>query len=192
VTTPSRLNIFRMATPAHCAYCFECVASKLEGRKPLSLGRVEELWEIYENGEEEDATAGAAQVDGAAEDEEMKDDETTAGAERNTSFRPAAVSRLLNPSSSSSSSSTPSAASSTPSLSSTTSKASSRTSLFSLPKRFSRGRRAAAADMDEDEYPMFVTWNEVSSRGHKSLRGCIGTFDHWPLEEGLRTYANAS
>jgi uncharacterized protein (TIGR00296 family) len=33
-----------MATPAHCAYCFESLVARFENRQPLSLSRVEELW----------------------------------------------------------------------------------------------------------------------------------------------------
>lgn len=43
-----------------------------------------------------------------------------------------------------------------------------------------------------EEYPLFVTWNIASARGGYNLRGCIGTFEHQPLEEGLRDYAITS
>jgi len=39
------------------------------------------------------------------------------------------------------------------------------------------------------QYPLFVTWNTVSSRGAKRLRGCIGTFEPHPLECCLNKYA---
>ncbi|KAK5114730.1 hypothetical protein LTR62_002304 [Meristemomyces frigidus] len=42
------------------------------------------------------------------------------------------------------------------------------------------------------EYPLFITWNTVSRNGHKSLRGCIGTFKAVELEHGLRSYALTS
>ncbi|EMR11810.1 hypothetical protein PNEG_00236 [Pneumocystis murina B123] len=41
-------------------------------------------------------------------------------------------------------------------------------------------------------FPLFVTWNIISSSGHKSLRGCIGTFKPQPLKHGLRYYALTS
>lgn len=183
-----------MATTAHCAYCFESIYAELEGRKPPPLARVEELWDQFENGGDEDEAAQQLKAEQAAaastEDVDLAG-EAKAGS---TSYKPAAISRLLNHNASSSSpgSSTPSAASSTPSLSSTASNASSRTSLFSLPKAFSRGGKKASEGSEEEKYPMFVTWNEVDRRGRKALRGCIGSFDHWPLEEGLRTYSDAS
>ena len=33
-----------MATPAHCHYCFDVLASNLAGRAPLSLAKIEELY----------------------------------------------------------------------------------------------------------------------------------------------------
>ncbi|TDZ21820.1 AMMECR1-like protein [Colletotrichum orbiculare MAFF 240422] len=43
------------------------------------------------------------------------------------------------------------------------------------------------------ESPLFVTWNTVSPRsGHRSLRGCIGTFEPQDLEDGLSSYSLTS
>lgn len=41
-------------------------------------------------------------------------------------------------------------------------------------------------------HPLFVTWNTRSASGHKSLRGCIGTFQAQELSQGLRVYALTS
>jgi len=43
----------------------------------------------------------------------------------------------------------------------------------------------------DDKYPLFVTWHTRSSRpGHTSrLRGCIGSFEALPLQEGLAEYS---
>jgi AMME syndrome candidate gene 1 protein len=41
------------------------------------------------------------------------------------------------------------------------------------------------------ESPLFVTWNTIQS-GHRSLRGCIGTFESQKLETGLASYALTS
>ncbi|KAK7202929.1 AMMECR1 domain-containing protein [Myxozyma melibiosi] len=49
--------------------------------------------------------------------------------------------------------------------------------------------RTAASATDGQMYPMFVTWNTVTSRGGVRLRGCIGTFEAQPLEKGLASYA---
>ncbi|CAE6418718.1 unnamed protein product [Rhizoctonia solani] len=41
------------------------------------------------------------------------------------------------------------------------------------------------------EFPLFVTWNTVSSRflGGTRLRGCIGNFEPMSLDEGIKEYA---
>lgn len=46
---------------------------------------------------------------------------------------------------------------------------------------------------DDQEYPLFVTWNIVSRTSPSlppRLRGCIGTFEPHPLSEGLSEYAS--
>ncbi|KAG8630249.1 hypothetical protein KVT40_001868 [Elsinoe batatas] len=154
-----------MATLAHCAYCFESLSATFEQRQPLALTRVEELWDKY--------TQAIAEADGPEDEQDTKDAGTLPA-------KPAAISRLLNPSSSSSTSSlstTRSSNSSTP-ADSGSSKASSVSSLPRTPK--------------EASHPLFVTWNTVSKSGHKSLRGCIGTFEPLPLAQGLRSYALTS
>ncbi|KAI5817048.1 AMMECR1 domain-containing protein [Pyronema omphalodes] len=40
----------------------------------------------------------------------------------------------------------------------------------------------------EKKFPLFVTWKKLSG-GHYDLRGCIGTFDPKPLNDGLRDYS---
>lgn len=173
-----------MATQAHCAFCFETLAASFERRHPLSLAQVEELWDQYhadKTAEEQDGSE-----EGDNEDAEMAEAET--GATR--AARPAAISRLLNrdPSAASSSSSLPSTkstASSTRSggassgVDTPASSGSSRSSLFSKKRRTDK----------DDTFPLFVTWNTISRSGHKSLRGCIGTFEGQPLEYGLSSYS---
>ncbi|WPH04149.1 Hypothetical protein R9X50_00703500 [Acrodontium crateriforme] len=170
----------KMATPAHCAFCFETLAANFEHRRSLSLAQVEELWDQYH----------ATQAEDEDEDDEQ---DVEAESEQSHAARPAAISRLLNrDSATSSNSSLPSsesAASSTPSAASSSgegtpaSASSSRTSLFSIGKK--------SRDTYQ-EHPLFVTWNTVSRSGHKSLRGCIGTFEPLELENGLRSYSLTS
>jgi len=177
-----------MATQAHCAYAFECLAASFEHRQPLSLAQVEELWEQYNVNKAEDVD------DEEEEDEELEGEEDAdvideeADVPEPPPAKPAAISRLLNRGSSatSSSSSLPSTRSSN-SSSTTGSRSSgaetpstSRSSLFSL----GRSRR----DISQ-HYPLFVTWNIIARGGYKSLRGCIGTFEPQELETGLRSYA---
>ncbi|KAK2057990.1 hypothetical protein LY76DRAFT_593661 [Colletotrichum caudatum] len=90
-----------------------------------------------------------------------------------------ALQRLAEPASgsaSASSSSTVSLAADTPA-----------TSTDSLPDDDDHGTASIT------ESPLFVTWNTVSPRsGHRSLRGCIGTFEAQDLEDGLSSYALTS
>ncbi|KAK6397293.1 hypothetical protein LTR65_006267 [Meristemomyces frigidus] len=171
-----------MATQAHCAYAFECLAASFEHRQPLGLAHVEELWEQYHASDAEDA--GDENEDHVDQEVDGEMGDAGAGAEQPATARPAAISRLLNKNSATSSSSslpsTRSTGSSTPSRGSgPETPASSRSSLSSV----GRGRR---------EHPLFVTWNTLSKNGHKSLRGCIGTFEAQELEHGLRSYALTS
>ena len=175
-----------MATEAHCAYVFECLAANFERRQPLSLAQVEELWAQYR--------ADAKEIENAADEDtqQEEDSEMTDAEVEKEPPRPAAISRLLNRDSSatSSSSSLPSTSTRSTTSSSTaqrdssgtvtpaTSTSSSRSSLFS----FARRKRKEA-------HPLFVTWNTVSKSGYKSLRGCIGTFEAQELEAGLKSYA---
>lgn len=158
-----------MATPAHCAYCFESLVASLEKRSPLPLHQVELLWEKYSA----EPTTTTELADG-------EDDAEPAATD--TSYKPAAISRLLAPSPSTTSSSSVQSASSTPGVSeasSATSKNSSRSSLFSKPRK-------------SEEHPLFVTWNTLGRNGDRRLRGCIGTFQAQELDEGLKSYALTS
>jgi uncharacterized protein (TIGR00296 family) len=146
-----------MATPAHCAYCFESLVANLEKRKPLTISEVESLWAKYNT----DPTT-------ISELEDETEEEATS-----LSPKPAAISRLLASPPSSANSSSPQSGISTPSGAAS----SSATSLSSSA---------------EEEHPLFVTWNTVTSRGDKRLRGCIGTFEPLPLPDGLSSYALTS
>lgn len=156
-----------MATQAHCAYCFESLVASLKKREALSLSEVEELWAKY-------STEPTTTEHNDAED---------------TSYKPAAISRILAPSSSTSSSPASHSGVSTPSgvseASSATSKSSSRTSLVS--KLSSKTGKDTT-----EEHPLFVTWNTITKHGEKRLRGCIGTFSAQPLASGLSSYALTS
>jgi uncharacterized protein (TIGR00296 family) len=101
------------------------------------------------------------------------EDETEEEEAASLSPKPAAISRLLASPPSSGSSSSLQSGVSTPA----TSLSSSSTNLV---------------DGKEEEHPLFVTWNTVTSRGEKRLRGCIGTFEAQPLSTGLSSYALTS
>ena len=201
-----------MATTGHCAYCFEILAADLEDREPLEYTRVQDLWTQHqslsklkavetENPEEEDPLSQdgdeladrESEVDGLEdgdEDEEAGDEEPPSKPAR-SGLRLPTINRLQAPSpSSGSSSSTPSSLSTASSRAALgdASKSSSNTSFFSFGSRRSQ-QPSPAARQREEEYPLFVTWNTISPRGNKSLRGCIGTFDAQELSTGLKSYA---
>ena len=197
-----------MATTAHCAYCFEILAADLEDREPLEYRKVQELWSQHHSlnelkAEEEDGQDPELQdgddlvedseMDGIEEpdvDEESEEEEEPPPS-KPSKLRLPSISRLQTTSpSSGSSSSTPSSLSTTSSRAALgdASKSSSNTSFFSFRSRRSQ-QPSPAARPKEEEHPLFVTWNTISPRGHKSLRGCIGTFDAQELSNGLKSYA---
>ncbi|KAG9240750.1 AMMECR1 domain-containing protein [Calycina marina] len=47
---------------------------------------------------------------------------------------------------------------------------------------------SSSTSLEIDESPLFVTWNTIERYG-LSLRGCIGTFEAQPLDEGISSYA---
>ena len=206
-----------MASRAHAAYCLETLTGELEDRDTLSYRQVLDLWEQYDvtqHKEELDTnaetTSGAVlhDQDDEEDDEEfldgLDDDEVEDEGEsfeqpepepepepeprrstRSTLQLPS-IARLqaLSPASGSSSSSA-STTSSSAALGGN-SRSSSNSSFFS----FGRSKQPSPAFVKPDAAPLFVTWATVSRRsGHKSLRGCIGTFDQKELTNGLSEYA---
>ncbi|KAL8994433.1 MAG: hypothetical protein Q9188_007067 [Gyalolechia gomerana] len=198
-----------MATLAHCLFCFDVLVASLEKRQHLSLRQVEDLWLQYQSKDQErpplDHESGHPDHDSDVEDgddpmlesdhdpEELDTDEDDPPAGETTkqpsTLRLPRISRLQAPSpASASSSSTPSSFSPSSSrlgLDDTSSKTSSKTSFFS----FGRRSQQPSPALREEQYPLFVTWNTISARGHKSLRGCIGTFEPQDLSAGLENYA---
>jgi AMME syndrome candidate gene 1 protein len=186
-----------MATPAHCLYCFECLAASLEHKELLPLRQVQEFWEQHKasHAEAADAEAEAPEVD--VEPPPNIEDEIE---EELSSLRENIKSNnaLRVPGSSSgSSSSTPSSVSTSSSSRTPTSALGSSSNLSSnsfLPavsRLPSSQSQSYPATQDEDK-PLFVTWNTVSRSGSKTLRGCIGTFEAQELEHGLKNYALTS
>ncbi|KAG7006153.1 AMMECR1-like protein [Physcia stellaris] len=188
-----------MATTAHCLYCFETLAATLEKRPQLSLSQVEGSWSQYQQSRSLGGAAEQGQDTEMTQDEE--EPESSDGGfdveeSEEEGLQQPTPSTLQLPSISRLQAASPSSAStvSTPSSLSTTSsqaalggnsKSSSKSSFFSFSKRSQEPSPA----QKEEEYPLFVTWNSISSRGHKTLRGCIGTFDAKELSEGLASYA---
>ncbi|KAF1946477.1 hypothetical protein EJ02DRAFT_450568 [Clathrospora elynae] len=163
-----------MATQAHCAYCFESLAASLEKRPALSLHEVEALWAKYNT----DPTITDA----------LEDKSSLSPASADPSYKPAAISRILDSPSASASgtrSSSLQSGASTPSGTGSTSSATSQSSSQSnlVPKD---------AEDEEEQHPLFVAWNTVTKTGDHRLRGCIGTFSPLALSSGLSSYALTS
>jgi AMME syndrome candidate gene 1 protein len=193
-----------MASPALCLYCFEVLSASLERRDPPTLQKVLESYENYKTAtttSDELASEDADPVDPVEdaeagkqpEEEETNTDEEYEEAdieriERRQANNKAglqipSISRLQASSSSSRSSSK-----SSPSVLSADSSNSLSTAASSISTRPSYASRLSITE----SYPLFVTWNVLSRSGHKSLRGCIGTFEALPLASGLSTYALTS
>ncbi|KAL8996473.1 MAG: hypothetical protein Q9169_004023 [Polycauliona sp. 2 TL-2023] len=194
-----------MATVAHCLFCFDVLSASLEKREHLSLLQVEDLWSRFQTSLEKGGQPDTAEDEINDKDDDrdllpdsdhdldqiLSDEEplATAAAPLPSTLRLPTISRLQASSpASASTSSTPSSASASSSqfgFEDTSSKASSTTSIFS----FGRRSKVPSPARRDEQYPLFVTWNTISGRGHKSLRGCIGTFEAQDLASGLENYA---
>ena len=189
-----------MASKAHCLYCFECLAAHFEHRDHRPLEEIIDLYDRYQQPadalsarEVADEHDEDVKEDGSDEEEDVDtadvaDDESEVNEASSSAPRPQlpSITRLQAPSVSSRSST-----SSSPSVMSANSSNSQLTSSSSTSTFTSRPTYASRLSVN-DTFPMFVTWNTLSRTGHKSLRGCIGTFDPLPLGAGLNTYALTS
>ena len=187
-----------MANPAQCYYCFESLLASFEGYEPASLAIIEDLWEEHEQAkklatfqdtddslrENENQQQQQQQiVDGdEGEDGMAQTGNTNTKANRPQAIKLPSISRLQSQMSSDSSS-----AATTPSSQSV----SSGSTALTPPSADAAGSRQQKRN--DQLYPLFVTWNTISSKsGHKSLRGCIGTFEAQELSAGLKSYALTS
>lgn len=175
-----------MANPAQCYYCFESLSASFENREPASLVAIEALWEQHEQSKKLSKLA-AQPGDEEEEDAESVNDNEEPKQSFQTSSRPKGlqiprIKRLQSQASDSSSTgTTPSSASNTSSNSNLSNSTAMTTPSMQLETSKSTER-----------YPLFVTWNTLSRNGHKSLRGCIGTFEAQDLAAGLKSYALTS
>lgn len=189
-------GIRNMANPAQCYYCFESLLASFEGYEPASLAIIEDLWEEHEQVKklatlqdtddylkENENQQQQQIVDGdEGEDGIVQSGSTNAKTNRPQAIKLPSISRLQSQMSSDSSS-----AATTPSSQSV----SSGSTALTPPSADTAGSRQQKRN--DQLYPLFVTWNTVSSKsGHKSLRGCIGTFEAQELSAGLKSYALTS
>ena len=189
-----------MASPAQCYYCFESLLASFEGYEPASLAIIEDLWEEHEQVKKlatlQDTDYSLREnenhqqqqiVDGDGNGDDEGNGTVQRGGSNTKGNRPQAIklpsiSRLQSQMSSDSSS-----AATTPSSQSV----SSGSTALTTPSADAAGSRQQKRN--DQLYPLFVTWNTISSKsGHKSLRGCIGTFEAQELSAGLKSYALTS
>jgi len=144
----------------------------------MTLSEVQKAWAEYPKGLEISYVEEDEEDD---EDEETNDSATKVTNKSNLKIP--ALQRLAGRSPS---------GSSTPSSSSSSSLEPSTTATTPASSSINVGR-PSHRKADIDESPLFVTWNTVSPHSSsRSLRGCIGTFEALPLEEGLSSYALTS
>ncbi|KAJ5188786.1 hypothetical protein N7472_007800 [Penicillium cf. griseofulvum] len=183
-----------MANTAQCYYCFESLLASYENREPTTLAAVEALWEQHEQTkklsslkeqteEEEEDTDRQQSVNEQDEDDDSNQSSQSSSQPMQLQLR--SVSRLQSQFPASSSAATPLSSASTPSSNSLQSSSTN----ITTPSAVSESSRLRSPDQ---RYPLFVTWNTVSPSGHKSLRGCIGTFEGQELAAGLKSYALTS
>ncbi|CAI7579601.1 unnamed protein product [Penicillium glandicola] len=181
-----------MANTAQCYYCFESLLASFEDREPTTLAAVEALWEqheqtkklstLREQTEEEDTDT---QQSINEQDEDDNSNQSSQSSSLPKKLQPRSISRLQSQFSASSSATT---SSSSASNTSSNSLQSSSTNI-TTPSAVSETSQLRSPGQ---QYPLFVTWNTLSRSGHKSLRGCIGTFEGQELEAGLKSYALTS
>jgi hypothetical protein len=114
-----------------------------------------------------------------AEEEEDEEEELDNNTSRPKTIKLPSISRLRQDASSDSSSTTTLSATSSRSVL-------SNSTHVTTPDEDSSAQPASSA---EEPYPLFVTWNLISRHGHRSLRGCIGTFEAQKLSYGLKEYS---
>ncbi|KAJ5384391.1 hypothetical protein N7517_002302 [Penicillium concentricum] len=183
-----------MANTAQCYYCFESLLASFENREPTTLAAVEALWEQHEQTKklsslkeqtEDEEEEYAARQSVNEQDEYDDSNQSPQSSNQPKQLQLRSVSRLQSQFSASSSAATPSSSASTPSANSLQSSSTN----ITTPSAASEISQPRSPDQ---RYPLFVTWNTVSRSGHKSLRGCIGTFEGQELAAGLKSYALTS
>lgn len=189
-----------MANAAQCYYCFECLSASFEGGEAVDLAVVEELWARHEQAkklstlqnadglepvDDDDSADEDVQTDGDG----LKQESTISGLESQPgTIKLPRMSRLQSEVSISHSSS----ASTTPSVQSSSSSHSFVSSTTAITTPSAQSDTPIFQGQMERRYPLFVTWNTISKNDHKSLRGCIGTFEAQELSAGLKSYALTS
>jgi AMME syndrome candidate gene 1 protein len=185
-----------MASSAHCFYCFEVLSASFDNRMPPTLQKVLDLYDEFNTATQQndgvasevgEEAAHGETIDGEASEEDMQRLQRRAGTEKSGLQIPS-ISRIQ----ASSSSSRSSSQSSPSPFSANSSRSQLATPASGMSNDSSEQPTYASKVTITESYPLFVTWNTHSRSGHKSLRGCIGTFEALPLQQGLSGYALTS
>lgn len=188
-----------MASPAQCFYCFETLAASYKDEEPPSLAAIESSYWNFIQSKQLATVEDKAWVTSylirhleiydtdscrqssfrLAEEEEEENEALDNSTNRPKAIKLPSISRLQQDTSSDSSSTTTLSATSSRSVLSNSTN-------VTTPDEDPSTQPHSSADED---YPLFVTWNLISRHGHKSLRGCIGTFEAQKLSLGLQEYA---
>ncbi|KAJ5209083.1 hypothetical protein N7449_003462 [Penicillium cf. viridicatum] len=162
-----------MANTAQCYYCFESLLASFEDREPPTLAAVEALWEQHEQTKKLSSLEEQLEVD---THQQQSSAQEAATAQNQPSSEP--ILHLIQCS-----------------------------HIFVVRIQYfiqlatvelnqyhhtKCGFRTPQLRSPDQRYPLFVTWNTLSRSGHKSLRGCIGTFEGQELAAGLKSYALTS
>ncbi|OQE46847.1 hypothetical protein PENCOP_c001G07884 [Penicillium coprophilum] len=181
-----------MANTAQCYYCFESLLASFENREPITLAAVEALWEQHEQTKKlsslKEQTEAEDDTDRKSVNAQDEDDDSIQSPQPSSQpkqLQLRSISRLQSQNSASSSAATSSSSASTPSSNSLQSSSTNVTTASAVSE-------TSHPRSSDQRYPLFVTWNTVSRSGHKSLRGCIGTFEAQELAAGLKSYALTS
>ena len=181
-----------MANIAQCYYCFESLLASFEDREPTTLAAVEALWEQHEQTKKLSSLKEQIQEEDTDRQqsiyEQDEDDNSNQSSQSNSQSKKLQLPRISRLQSQFSASSSAATSSSSASETSSNSLQSSSTNI-TTPSAVSGTNSLRSPDQ---RYPRFVTWNTLSRSGHKSLRGCIGTFEGQELAAGLKSYALTS
>jgi len=175
-------EICSMASPAHGFYCFEVLAASYGQQRHPDLQTIVDSYEQWQKELKVETNEEAVVQDKTVV---QIPEHSQQSSPSNGQLQIPSISKLRDGGTPSSQSSA-----STPSSTSVNSSSTQLTSTTSV-NEIAPPTYASRLSVTES-FPMFVTWNTVSRSGHKSLRGCIGTFEPLPLEKGLETYSLTS
>ncbi|KAJ5943979.1 hypothetical protein N7516_004147 [Penicillium verrucosum] len=182
-----------MANTAQCYYCFESLLASFEDRQPPTLAAVEALWEQHEQTKKLSSLEEQLEVEDTDQqqsvNEQDEDDDCNQSIQSSSQPKKLQLPRISRLQSQFSASSSAATSSSSSASNTSSNSLQSNSTNITTPSAVTETPQLRSPDQ---RYPLFVTWNTLSRSGHKSLRGCIGTFEGQELAAGLKSYALTS